>query len=326
MRRVRFDDLRIEEVPEPAPAEGELLIRASAIGVTLPVVRMARRDSPGLAAGSRVPVGSHVTGGSRVPAGSRVPGGSRVLGGEVAGTVIGLGPGVSGFAPGDQVVTLPFSGSYQDVVVASAAMTSPIPPDAAVTAVALVRSGHVALAALGTLAAGESVLITAAAGGVGHLAVQLARARGASRVVAAVGTPDKSDFVRKLGADEVVTYDGDWGQPVDLALDGAGGEVLPRALAAVRPGGRLVYFSSGGGTIAASDLLGGAKTVTGLAMRHFAARHPDQYAAHEPELWRLVETGQLAPAVHAELPLTEAARAHELLESRRNLGKVVLRP
>ncbi|WP_305785906.1 quinone oxidoreductase family protein [Symbioplanes lichenis] len=232
MRRVRLDTLTIEQIPEPAPAEGEFLIRPAAIGVTLPVVRMSRRGGPG------------------------------VLGGEVAGTVIGLGPGVTGYALGDQVVTLPFTGSYQDVVVAPAAVTSPIPPGAAVTAVALVRSGHVALAALDSLAAGESVLITAAASGVGHLAVQLARARA----------------------------------------------------------------SSGGGTIAAPDLLAGAKTVTGLAMRHFAATHPNLYATHERELWKLAESGQLRPAIHAELPLTDAARAHDILESRQNLGKVVLRP
>ncbi|MEV6567840.1 quinone oxidoreductase family protein [Streptomyces kronopolitis] len=313
MRRVGFpayggpEVLRVEEAEAPEPGPGELLVRTEAIGVTLPCVRRVRGDGNG--------------GGDPLPA---------VPGGEIAGVVVALGADVTGFAVGDRVTSLTLTGSYAELVLAPAFLASRIPDGAnAVEAVALVRGGHVALAALHTAAPrdAESVLITGAAGGVGHLAVQLARLRGASRVVAAVGSAAKAEFVLGLGADEVVTYDQEsWGEPVDIVLDGVGGEVLPRALAATAPGGRLVFFSSGGGTVPAYALLAGDRTLTGLTMRRFAAVHHERYARDGELLWELAGSGRLWAAVHAELPLAEAAKAHEIIEARANLGKVVLRP
>ncbi len=203
----------------------------------------------------------------------------------------------------------------------------------AVDAVALVRSGLVALGALDAARTepGEAALITAAASGVGHLAVQVARARGAGRVVGAVSDPAKADFVGGLGADEVITYDRldrpDWGEPVDYVLDAVGGELLTAAVAALVPGGRLVAYSSGGGTIQAYDLLVGAKSVIGFQMARIARGKPELYERWRRELWRLFAAeGALKPAVHREFALTEAAEAHRVIESRSNLGKVVLRP
>jgi NADPH2:quinone reductase len=305
MRRVRHYEyggpgvLRLEEAPEPVPGPGELLVRVGAIGVTLPAVRRVRDGDP-----------------AALPA---------TIGGEVAGAVIG-GDGTRG----ERVTGLSFTGSYAEVVTVPAALATPIPAWAGdPIAVALIRSGHVALGVLHAAAVrpGESVLITAAAGGVGHLLVQLAKVRGAARVVAAVSSAGKGHFLRGLGADEVVTYPAEsWGEPVDVVLDGAGGDVLGPALAAVRPGGRLVFFNSGGGVLPAYELLAGAKTVTGFTMRHFAANQPDRYRAHGDELWELARTGLLRPAVHAELPLAAAAEAHRIVEARANLGKIVLRP
>ncbi|MEW1657438.1 zinc-binding dehydrogenase [Streptomyces sp. NPDC093707] len=313
MRRVRFhayggpEVLRLEEAEDPVPGPGELLVRTEAIGVTLPSVRRVRGDGRG--------------------GGDPLPG---VLGGEIAGEVIALGPEVTGFAVGDRVTSLTLTGSYGELALAPAFLASHVPDGAsAVQAVALVRGGHVALAALGTAAPSgtESVLITGAASGTGHLAVQLAKLRGVPRVVAAVGSAAKAEFLYGLGADEVVTYDREsWGEPVDVVLDGVGGELLPRALAALAPGGRLIFFNSGGGTVPAYELLAGAKTITGLTMRHFASAHREQYARDHAELWELAGAGRLVAAVHAELPLAEAAKAHEIIEARANLGKVVLRP
>ncbi|MFJ5679723.1 zinc-binding alcohol dehydrogenase family protein [Streptomyces sp. NPDC093097] len=313
MRRVRFhayggpEVLRLEEAEDPVPGPGELLVRTEAIGVTLPSVRRVRGDGRG--------------------GGDPLPG---VLGGEIAGEVIALGPEVTGFAVGDRVTSLTLTGSYGELALAPAVLASHVPDGAsAVQAVALVRGGHVALAALGTAAPSgtESVLITGAASGTGHLAVQLAKLRGVPRVVAAVGSAAKAEFLYGLGADGVVTYDREsWGEPVDVVLDGVGGELLPRALAALAPGGRLIFFNSGGGTLPAYELLAGAKTITGLTMRHFASAHREQYARDHAELWELAGAGRLVAAVHAELPLAEAAKAHEIIEARANLGKVVLRP
>ncbi|NDZ90000.1 zinc-binding dehydrogenase, partial [Streptomyces sp. SID10115] len=165
------------------------------------------------------------------------------------------------------------------------------------------------------------------ASGVGHLAVQLARLKGASRVVAAVSDPGKADFVRGLGADEVVTYDQEgWGDPVDYVLDAVGGDLLTPAVRALAPHGRLVAYSSGGGTVAAYDLLVGAKSVTGFQLGLIARERPELYEAWRRELWELHATGRLRVAVHGTFPLADATKAHAVIEERGNRGKVVLIP
>jgi NADPH:quinone reductase-like Zn-dependent oxidoreductase len=318
MRRIRHYEygdpsvLVLEEAPPPIPAPGELLIRTTAIGVTLPAVRRVRAGTP-----------------SALPA---------PIGGEVAGEIIEIAPPAADaaaspaphqFAVGDRVTGLSFTGSYAEVVTVPATLATPIPAWACDTlAVALIRSGHVALGVLATAAPrpGESILITGAASGVGHLLVQLAKLHGVPRVIAAAGSPTKAPFLRSLGADEVITYDAEsWGAPADMVLDAVGGDLLPQALSSVSPGGRLIFFNSGGGTIPAHTLLAGAKTITGFTAAHFAATNPDLYAQHTADLWHLARTFQLRPTIHAELPLTEAATAHRMIESRTNQGKVILR-
>ncbi|PXX68768.1 NADPH:quinone reductase-like Zn-dependent oxidoreductase [Nocardia tenerifensis] len=307
MRRVQYERsggpevLEVVSVDVPTPGPGELLVRVEAIGVTLPMVRKVREQ--------REPI---------------------ALGGEVAGEVVAVGEGVTGYAPGYRVTGLVFGHSYADYALLTVAMASPIPDGgSAVDAVALVRSGLVALGALDAASPreGESALLTAAASGVGHLAVQLARVRGAARVVGAVSDAAKAEFVLGLGADEVVEYgQQSWGEPVDYALDAVGGELLGPALAAVAPGGRMVTYSSGGGTIEAYDLLVGAKSVIGFQMARIAKGQPELYDQWRQELWQYVASGQLKPAVHAEIALEDAAEAHAVIESRANLGKVVLIP
>ncbi|GAA0308856.1 zinc-binding alcohol dehydrogenase family protein [Streptomyces turgidiscabies] len=308
MRRVRYGHtggpLFLEEAPLPEPGPGELLVRCEAVGVTLPAVRKVTEAAEPAA-----------------------------LGGEIAGEVVALGAGVTGFRRGERVTGLCFGHAYADFAVLQEAMASPVPDDASpVEAVALVRSGLVALGALSAArpAAGETALITGAASGVGHLAVQLARTRGASRVAGAVSDPAKADFVRSLGADEVVTYDrmgrGDRSAPVDYVLDAVGGELLTPALAALAPGGRLVAYSSGGGTVQAYDLRVGSTTVTGFQLRRIALERPELYERWRRELWRLFTEGAVRPVVHGEFALADAAGAHRVIESRTNLGKVVLIP
>lgn len=305
MRRVRYGStggpLFLEEAPVPEPGPDELLVRCEAIGATLPVVRkVAEAAEP-------------------------IP-----LGGEIAGEVMAVGSGGSRFRVGDRVTGLCFGHGYADFALLHEVMAFPVPDDAgAVDAVALVRSGLVALGALTAARPepGEVALVTAAASGVGHLAVQLARTRGATRVVGAVSDPAKSDFVRSLGADDVITYDqDDWGDPVDYALDAVGGELLTPAIASLAPGGRLVAYSSGGGTIQAYDLLVGAKSVIGFQMAHIARGKPELYERWRRELWQLFEEGALKPVVHKEFSLEDAAEAHATIESRANVGKVVLVP
>ncbi|MET8859731.1 zinc-binding dehydrogenase [Streptomyces sp. NPDC004579] len=307
MRRVRYEInggpevLFIEEAPVPEPGTGELLVLSEAVGVTLPGVRKVREGA-----------------------------GPGPLGGEVAGTVVAVGEGVTDFSAGDRVTGLCFSHAYAELALIHHTMASRLPAWAtAVDAVALVRSGLVARGAYeaGRPSPGDSVLVTAAASAVGTLALQCAKAGSASRVVAAVSSADKAEFVRALGADEVVLYgDASWGDPVDIVLDGVGGELLGPAVRALTPGGRLVAFSSGGGTIDAYELLVRSASVIGFQMAAIARGEPAVYARRRDELWELHRDGTLRTHVFAEIPLAEAARAHEIIESRRNLGKVVLVP
>ncbi|MFI7411881.1 zinc-binding alcohol dehydrogenase family protein [Streptomyces sp. NPDC049627] len=305
MRRVRYEStggpLFLEDAPVPEPGPGELLVHCEAIGVTLPVVRKVT-EAP-----------------------EPIP-----LGGEIAGRVVAVGAGVTRFRTGDRVTGLCFGHGYAEYALLHEAMASPIPGAATATdAVALVRSGLVALGALEAArpGPGEAALVTAAASGVGHLAVQLARTRGAARVVGAVSGPGKADFVRSLGADDVVVYrEEEWGEPVDYVLDAVGGDLLGPAVAALAPGGRLVAYSSGGGTIQAYDLLVGAKSVIGFQMARIARGAPELYERWRHELWRLFQEGAVKPAVHGEFALEEAAEAHAAIESRINRGKVVLHP
>ncbi|MFJ3233737.1 zinc-binding alcohol dehydrogenase family protein [Streptomyces sp. NPDC086787] len=290
-----------EEVDRPEADAGEVLIRVEAVGVTLPTVRKVREG--------REPI---------------------PFGGEVAGVIVALGAGVTAFRVGDRVTGLCFADAYAEFAVLNTSMASLIPDGAtAVEAVALVRSGLVARGAYeaARTGPGESVLVTAAASGVGTLALQYAKAGGAARVVAAVSGADKADFVRGLGADEVVLYDhADWGAPYDVILDGVGGDLLGPAVRALATGGRLVAFSSGGGTVEAYELLVRGASMIGFQMRAIAAGKPELYNRWLCELWQMRDAGILRTTVHEEIPLVDAARAHALIEQRRNLGKIVLVP
>lgn len=304
MRRVRYEHSGGPEVLEvvaaevPAPGAGQLLVRVEAIGVTLSAVR-------------RISV-------------------AQELRAEVAGEVVAVGDGVDGYSEGYRVVGLCTADAYAEYVVLDAEQASAIPDGAsAVDAVALMRSGLVALGALDTAAPreGETALITAASGGVGHLAVQLARVRGASWVVAAVSTPDKADFLRELGADEVFTYDDlHCGKQADYALDGIGGSGLATTLRGLAEGGRAVTYGTGTGPIDTEDLLAGGKTLTGFRIGRLAQRDPARYEDLRQEVWQYYASGLLHPVVHAEFPLDDAATAHTVVQQRTNLGKVVLVP
>jgi NADPH:quinone reductase-like Zn-dependent oxidoreductase len=309
VRRVAFHSyggpevLRVEDVAAPEPGPDELLVRVELAGVTLPVVRLTR-------------------GGVELP---------YAPGGEIVGTIVGLGAEVSSWQLGRRVTGLTFGAAYAEYATMSTRFAVAIPDDSDnASALVLARSGQVALGTLraGGFQRGEDVLVDAAAGGVGHLSVQLARALGARRVVAAVGSMAKAEFLRGLGADEVVSYgdEGDWGEQVDVVLDGVGGDVLDRCLDALRPFGRLVAYNGIGGPADTNGLRMRSTTVIGFNMLHFTTLRADRYQAQQRELWDLLAEGRLKPVIHAELSLVDVPEAHRIIEARANLGKIVLNP
>jgi NADPH:quinone reductase-like Zn-dependent oxidoreductase len=291
----------IAEEPVPEPGPGQLLVRTEAVGVGIALVRSLAADQGG------EPVRP---------------------GGEVVGSVVATGPEVIGFEVGDRVGGVVFQDAYADLVLADPHLVSHVPAQAdAGQALAVVRGGLIALSALraGRVAVGESVLVTAAASGTGHLAIQLAKALGAARVVAAVGSADKADFVRRCGADKAVTYSQPaWDDPVDLVLDGVGGQLVQRGVDALAPFGRLVAFSAGGGAIDAGSLLGGLKQVIGFSIGLINRTRPELIETRRADLWDLLAAGTLRPQ-YVDFPFEDITKAIDLVAARGNLGRVVLR-
>ncbi|MGW8566157.1 NAD(P)H-quinone oxidoreductase [Isoptericola sp. NPDC055881] len=271
------------------------------------------------------------------------PGAPEWPGLEISGTVRALGPGVTGWAPGDRVVALLEGGGYAEQVVARAGQLLPVPdgvdlvdaaglPEAVCTAwTNLVDTGH--------LHAGETVLVQGGSGGVGSVAVQLAAALGA-RVVATAGGAERAARCVALGAtvgvdhrsQDVVTAvrEATGGRGADVVLDVLGGGGLADNVRALAPGGRLVVIGlqqGRHGELDLSALMAKRAWVTGTTLRSRSADEKAALVATVCErVWPLVADGRVRPVVHARLPLADAARAHELLESGEPFGKVLLVP
>jgi NADPH2:quinone reductase len=313
------DVLRVEDVPAPIPGPGQLLLRTEAVGVNFIETQLR---------------------GATAPFPSPLPGRP---GGDVVGRVEALGPDTDGPAPGTRVAAYGVPAAYADRVVVDAERLVVVPDDLdAAVATALGSTAQTAWSVLDAarVAKGDTVLVHAAAGAIGHLVTQLAKARGAGRVIGTVGSPAKADFVRAHGADDVVDYrQPDWadevrartgGQGVDVVLDSVEGAVFKDGLKLLKPYGRLVYYGFAGADgevakVAMTELLG-LTYVVGTSLDAWAKADPVRVAEARAELVRLVTSGGLRVAVHATLPLTEAAEAHRIIESRTQLGRVVLVP
>jgi NADPH:quinone reductase-like Zn-dependent oxidoreductase len=248
-----------------------------------------------------------------------------VLGFDVSGVVEAVGFGVTLFKPGDEVFgMLPYPngfGAHAEYVTGPARAFAPKPRALThVEAGALPLSGLTAWQALVDTAGvrpGQRVLIHAAAGGVGHLAVQLARARGA-HVIGTASTANH-DLVRGLGADEVIDYRttdvAEAVRDVDVVLDPLGGESPLRSLATLRPGGILVSLLGGSPELAERAAAKGVR----LALMLVEADHAGMTA-----IGGLAEAGGLRPTIAGTFPLAEAAKAHALGETGHTAGKLVL--
>jgi NADPH2:quinone reductase len=307
MRAVRYYEhggpavLKVEEVPEPAARPDQVIVRTEAIGTNVidTVFRSGTspwpRPLPGALTGDVV--GRVVQGSGEFQVGDRVAG----LSEDAAADLVALDV--------DWLTRVPESADAPSATVLS--MTAPL-------ALGLLRAGR--------LAAGESVLVQSAAGGIGHLLVQLARRQGAGRVVGTASTEAKRDFIRGLGA-EAATYDDAEG-PFDLVLDAVGGKVFDTGLRLLAPGGRMITYGAVSGNLPAveANSLFELKWVTGFSMLAWRRTHPAQARAEMAEVSTLFEAGDLRPVIAAEVPLSDVTRAHEMLDARSNLGRVVLIP
>ena len=320
MRAIRFhktgapDVLVLEEVPDPIPARGEVRVAVRAIGVNFAdthfrkgeyFVKPQLPDVPGM---------------------------------EAAGVIDAVGEGVIDRAVGDRVAILG-ARAYAERVVAPARATYRMPEGLSFEdAAALPVQGLTAVLALERSARferGESVLVHAAAGGVGSLAVQIAKLRGAKVVIGATGSESKLSVIRELGADAAVS--GDFVQSVKAAAPGGvdvifemtgGSESYKRNLACLAPEGRMIVFGAASGdmrgTIEPIGLMGKNLTITGFYLTPYVAKAPEVCAAAFAELAADVASKKIRVLRDRALGLADAAEAHRLLESRKAIGKLVL--
>ncbi|HEX8697422.1 MAG TPA: quinone oxidoreductase [Myxococcaceae bacterium] len=319
MRAIRYHQtggpevLRLEEVPEPEPGPGEVLLRVHAAGVNFADTERRR----GLY-DAQVPL-------------------PRILGSEAAGVVSAVGPGVDASLVGRRVVALVKS-SYAELVQAPASGLVFLPDSVSFEVAAAVPvQGLTAYHLLHTVShvqEGQSVLIHAAAGGVGVLAVQLARAAGA-RVFGTVSSASKAQLLQEFGVEEVIRYDHEdvvaevhrrtGGRGVELVLDAVGASTWAASLQVLAPFGHLVSYGSASGSPPPVDVE--ALFAKSLKVSAYWLHTPHSPGLHHWALSSLIQrvsSGSLRILVGLKLPLAEAAEAHRRLESRETVGKVVL--
>jgi NADPH:quinone reductase len=313
-------ELRLEEMPDPHPADGQVRIRVESAGVHLLDTAIRRGDAGGPAPLPDLPM---------------------TPGREAAGVIDEIGPGVDEQLLGVRVVAHLglASGGYAELALAPVESLHVI-PDAvdADHAVAMIGTGRTALAVLELAApsADDVVLVTAAAGGIGTLLVQALRGAGAT-LIGVAGGPRKVSLVRELGASSAVDYSRPgWpdevrselgGRAITLVLDGVGGDIGRAALELLGVGGRLVMYGSSSGALielSAGDLyargISAAAAIGARIMQRPGGLRPLEAGALEA-----AAEGRLAPVVGQRFPLADAAAAHEAIEARATTGKTVLR-
>lgn len=315
--------LSIAEVPRPAVGPRDVLIEVKAAGVNFAETAM-RQD--------------------RYAVTPPLP---SILGSEVAGVVAETGSEVEGLAPGDRVAGSLFAagqffGGYAEFAACDADYVTPIPDALPFDhAVALMVQGLTAFLLLERApAAGRRVMVSAAAGGVGSLLVQLARRAGARQVIAAASTREKRAFALSLGADDAIDYtDADWsgiareltgGAGLDVIYESVGGAVLGESLKALGPLGQIIVY----GSLNILDFQLGVPELLGLIFQNqsvtgFAAAPlltPERLRRALSELFALALAGDLEVTIGGTFGLAEACEAHRALESRQTRGKIVLVP
>jgi len=309
--------LQWEEVPDPVPGPGEVLIDVAAAGVNRADLLQRQGLYP------------------------PPPGAPHYPGMEVSGRIESVGDGVTGWQPGDEVCALMAGGGYAEKVAVPAGQVLPVPAGLTVMdAAALPETTctvYSNLVLVGELRAGTTMLVHGGASGIGTTAIQLGKALGA-RVICTAGSPAKLDRCRELGADVAISYrDEDFvevvkdvtdGHGADVILDIMGASYLARNLAALATEGRLVIIGRQGGNRAELDL--------GLLQSKRASIHAttlrNQPVAEKSaivagvidQVWPLVSAGTVMPVIHERVPMAEAARAHRLLEEGDHTGKVLL--
>jgi NADPH2:quinone reductase len=258
---------------------------------------------------------------------------------DCAGTVIGVGANVRDFRVGQRVAAFVDGGSYAEIALARPVLSYAIPDgvsdDDACGLVMLVTAWNL-LKLASRFEPGDNVLIHAAAGGVGSIAVQLARLFGAKSIVGTVGDMAKADFVRQCGADAVLDAkdflqggkDATGGRGFDVILDSVAGSTFPMSIAVLAAFGRYVNYGNAGGASGAvmtNELHGNNRSVIGYSSGHYRANRPEALRPAVDGCFRAIAEGKVKVLVSKTFPMKEAADAHRYIESRKSFGKILLK-
>jgi len=321
MRAIRIaahgaaDVLRLEQVAAPVPGEGEALVRVAAAGVNF--IDVYFRTGQYTATLPYTP------------------------GSEASGTVEAVGPGVTGVAPGDRVATIGARGAYAELTVVPAAALVPVPDgmDLQLAAAVMLQgmTAHFLTRSAYALAPGDTCVVHAAAGGVGLLLCQLARASGAT-VIGVASTEAKAAAARAAGAHHVLDTRDDLaaevrrltgGRGAHVVYDSVGRDTFDASLDSLALRGMLVLFGQSSGAVGPFDpqVLNrkGSLFLTRPTLFHYVATR-EELLARAADVLGAVAAGRLAVRVHRVYPLADAAEAHADLESRRTSGKLLLVP
>ncbi|MFF9814499.1 NAD(P)H-quinone oxidoreductase [Streptomyces sp. NPDC014006] len=306
-----------DEVPDPVPGEGEVLVEvvASAVNRADILQRQGFYEPP--------------------------PGASSYPGLECSGRIAALGPGVSGWSVGDEVCALLSGGGYAQKVAVPAGQLLPVPQGvdlrqaAALPEVVCTVWSNVFMVA--HLRPGETLLVHGGSSGIGTMAIQLAKAAGA-KVAVTAGTKEKLEYCAGLGADILINYreqdfveevrEATDGAGVDVILDNMGAKYLDRNVRALAVNGRLAIIGMQGGVKAELNIGAllskrGAISATSLRARPLDEKAAIVAAVRE-HVWPLVDAGHVRPVVDRELPMSDAAAAHRVVEDSGHIGKVLL--
>jgi NADPH:quinone reductase len=311
-RQGGIDEMVIDEVPEPVPGEGEVLVRMAGAGVNF--IEIYHRN--GL-----YPVKLPMT-----------------LGGEGAGEVVAVGDGVDSARIGTRVASVNFAGSYAQLATVAADRIVEVPADVDdITAAGTLLQGmtaHYLLHDSYPVRPGDTVLVHAGAGGMGLLLTQWATRLGV-QVISTASTPEKADLARAAGAVEVLGYEDvaasvrelTGGEGVAAVYDGVGRSTFDASLASLRLHGVLVSFGNASGPVEpftpARLQAAGSVYVTRPTLMHFIVT-PADFTRRATDVFDLVSSGDLDIRIGGHYPLADAGRAHDDLENRRTTGKLVL--
>ena len=321
MRAVEFQEyggpevLKVVEAEIPEPGPGQVSVEVAYTGVNFADLK-ARGE------------------GYRVPQLPYVPG----L--EASGRIRAVGEGVTGLSAGQEVTALTEGGAYADVVLAHASTVFPVPAGVglrtAATLPTVLPTAYALVHSVGRLQPGETVLVQGAAGGVGTVVGQLAKAAGAGAVYGVVSGAAKADYAREQGYDEVFVGEfteavraATGGRGVDLALDPVGGETFRGSLASLAVFGRLVSFGNASSapawTVGQPELYPSGVSVGGFSILTLAKTAPGELRTLAELAFAKALDGTVSLPVTAEFGLEEAAEAHRLMGTRTSTGKLLLR-